>query len=63
METVIHELDEADQACPACGGNLEEWTGQEEQTEENEKQEEQTTRQTGRHTGQTGCLSDTGGGG
>lgn len=31
---VPHELDEADKVCPSCGGGLEEWAGQFEETEE-----------------------------
>jgi len=30
----IHELDEADRICPSCGGSLDEWEGQFEQSEE-----------------------------
>lgn len=29
-----HELDEADRVCPKCGGDLDEWAGQDEQSEE-----------------------------
>ncbi|MEZ4297010.1 MAG: IS66 family transposase [Polyangiaceae bacterium] len=31
---VTHDLDEADKVCPSCGGDLKEWTGQFEETEE-----------------------------
>ncbi len=31
---VIHDLDEADETCPHCGGHLEEWEGQFEESEE-----------------------------
>jgi transposase len=31
---VLHELDEADRACPDCGGDLEAWKGQTEDAEE-----------------------------
>lgn len=31
---VVHTLDEADRTCPKCGGNLDEWTGQFEDSEE-----------------------------
>ena len=34
IRDVIHVLDEADLACPKCGGQLEEWKGQHEESEE-----------------------------
>jgi transposase len=34
MTEVVHALDAADQTCPACGGGLEAWEGQFEQSEE-----------------------------
>jgi transposase len=34
LEDVIHELDEADKACPSCGGALQPWEGQFEDSEE-----------------------------
>lgn len=30
----VHDLDEPDKTCPKCGGGLEEWKGQEEESEE-----------------------------
>ena len=34
LEPVIHTLDEADQLCPTCGGQLETWSGQFEDSDE-----------------------------
>jgi transposase len=34
IEEVVHDLDEADKTCPSCGGGLEEWAGQFEESEE-----------------------------
>jgi len=34
VETVEHDLDEADQQCPSCGGQLALWEGQDDETEE-----------------------------
>jgi transposase len=34
LNIIEHELDEADKECPGCGGGLEEWTGQFEDSEE-----------------------------
>lgn len=34
VDDVVHDLDEADKVCPSCGGGLEEWAGQFEDTEE-----------------------------
>jgi transposase len=34
VETVVHDLDEADQKCPSCGGQLALWEGQDDETEE-----------------------------
>jgi transposase len=34
VETVTHPLDEADQMCPSCGGQLKLWPGQADETEE-----------------------------
>jgi len=33
-KTDVHELDEADKKCGECGGELKEWTGQDDETEE-----------------------------
>jgi hypothetical protein len=33
----VHDLDEADQKCTSCGGDLAEWPGQFEESEEVEK--------------------------
>lgn len=34
IETVVHDLDAADQQCPSCGGQLGLWEGQDDETEE-----------------------------
>ena len=34
VEPVVHDLDDADKACPSCGGDLEEWEGQFEESDE-----------------------------
>jgi transposase len=34
VEDVVHDLDDADKTCPKCGGDLEEWEGQFEESEE-----------------------------
>jgi len=34
VEPVFHDLDDADKTCPACGGDLEEWEGQFEESDE-----------------------------
>lgn len=34
IEEVVHELDEADRVCKSCGGELEAWDGQSEESEE-----------------------------
>lgn len=34
VDDVVHELDEADKVCPSCGGGLDEWADQFEDTEE-----------------------------
>ncbi len=34
LTEVVHELDEPDRTCPACGGGLEAWAGQFEESEE-----------------------------
>lgn len=34
VEPVVHDLDEADQKCPSCGGQLALWEGQDDETEE-----------------------------
>ena len=34
IEEVVHDLDEADKTCPSCGGELQEWEGQFEESEE-----------------------------
>jgi transposase len=34
VEDVVHDLDDADKTCPACGGELEEWEGQFEESDE-----------------------------
>jgi len=34
IETVLHQLDEGDQKCPECGGQLEWWENQDDDTEE-----------------------------
>lgn len=34
IDKVVHHLDEADQTCPACGGELKEWEGQHEVSKE-----------------------------
>jgi transposase len=38
---VVHELDEPDETCPQCGGRLQEWEGQFEESEEVEVYERQ----------------------
>jgi len=34
VEEVVHDLDDADKTCTACGGDLEEWAGQFEESDE-----------------------------
>ena len=34
VDEVVHDLDDADKTCPACGGDLEEWQGQFEESDE-----------------------------
>jgi transposase len=34
VEPVVHDLDDADKTCPACGGDLEAWEGQFEESDE-----------------------------
>jgi transposase len=34
VEEVVHDLDDADKTCPSCGGDLQEWEGQFEESDE-----------------------------